>query len=549
MNLHFATCWEAIAQEYPARVVSICDGDMRTWGDFERRAACLASLLKSHGLGQDTKGAIYLHNSHEYLEAQFAIFKIGGCPINVNYRYKSDELEYLLENSDAEVVFFQSCYAMRIWEIKDKLPKVKLFVQIDDGTEAMMDFAQDYERAIREHEPLAPRSLDSETVYMLYTGGTTGLPKGVMYPVGSFAGFLTQMGAVGAGLEPPLDLHTYREYLAKIEYPPISLVGCPMMHGTGMWLGCFVPMMMGGTVVSTSKLGLDPHRLWSLVEQHRVSDIVIVGDAFARPMLAALNEAKARKTPYDLRAVKQISSSGVMWSEETKRGLLEHHNFVLNDIMGSTEGGMGSAQSSRESGPETAKFNLNDGVVVIADDGTFVAPGSKVIGRIATSNLVPLGYYKDPEKSAATFQDIDGVRYSFPGDYATVEPDGSITLLGRGSVCINTGGEKVFPEEVEEAVKRHRDVLDCLVVGLPDERFGEQVVAICNLYGMDPEDPDSYVPVDSAVIDELIEHCAGELAGYKVPRQMIVTPMVKRAPNGKADYKWAKTFAGQKLGV
>ncbi len=532
MNFHFATAWETVADLYPARTAAICDGHAITWQDFDQRAAHIAGLLQAHGLGAAAKVGLYLHNSNEYQEAQFGIFKMGGCPINVNYRYKADELVYLLDNADAEAVFFQSCYAMRIWEIKERLPKVKLFVQVDDGTEALLDFAVDYEQSLRRATPAPRAQRDPDGVYMLYTGGTTGLPKGVMYPVGGFAYFLMAMGATGRGLEPPADFSGYADMLRQVTDPPVTLVGCPLMHGTGCWLGSFLPLLLGGTVVTTSRLGLDPDLLWGLTEAHGVSDIVIVGDAFAKPMLAALDSAVARGQAYNLGTLKQIMSSGVMWSMETKQGLLRHHDMVLADVMGSSEGGMGSSLTTREVNTQTAKFALNEGVRVRTDDGRWVQPGSGEIGKLATSAFVPLGYYKDAEKSAATFREIDGVRYSFPGDYATVEADGSITLLGRGSVCINTGGEKVFPEEVEEAVKKHPAVFDCLVVGVPDERFGERVVAVTACQA-------SQTAAEADVIEFTREH----LAGYKVPRAVLLVDKVQRAPNGKADYKWAKRVA------
>ncbi len=538
MSFHFATAWETVADHYPDRTAAICDGHAVSWRDFEARAARIAGLLQAHDLGADSKAGMYLHNSNEYQEAQFGVFKVGGCPINVNYRYKADELVYLLDNSDAEAVFFQSCYAMRIWEIKDRLPKVKLFVQVDDGTESLLDFAVDFERSIRDNAPAERIGRDPAGVYMLYTGGTTGMPKGVMYPVGGFAQFLISMGAVGRELPPPADMSEYPQLLQAIARPPVTLVGCPLMHGTGCWLGSFLPLLMGGTVVTTSKLGLDPDLLWGLTEQHKVSDIVIVGDAFAKPMLAALDAAAQRGTPYDLSSLQQIMSSGVMWSSETKQGLLKHHDMVLADIMGSSEGGMGSSITTRDMSAQTAKFELNDGVKVITDDDRMVEPGSGEIGKLATSAFVPLGYYKDEEKSKATFREVDGVRYSFPGDYATVEADGSITLLGRGSVCINTGGEKVFPEEVEEAVKKHPAVFDCLVVGVPDERFGEKIVAVT-----------SHRDNQSVADADLIEFTKEHLAGYKVPKQVLAVDEVRRAPNGKADYKWAKNTAMEAYGA
>ena len=537
MDFHFATAWEQVADLYPNRIAAICDGRSLSWHDYEHRAAHIAGLLQAHGLGADSKAGLYMHNSNEYQEAQFGIFKIGASPINVNYRYKADELVYLLDNSDAEALFFQACYAMRIWEIKDRLPKVKLFVQVDDGTETLLDFATDYERGIRRSAKAPRQARDPQGVYMLYTGGTTGMPKGVMYPVGAFTSFLTNMGAAGRELPAPTNMSEYEGFLDSIAEPPISLVGCPLMHGTGAWVGGFLPMLMGGTVVTTSRLGLNPDLLWGLTEDHKVTDIVIVGDAFAKPMLAALDAASKRGTPYDISSVKQITSSGVMWSFETKQALLRHHDMVLIDIMGSTEGGMGSSVTTRDSVAQTAKFDLNDGVKVINEEGGFVLPGSGEIGKLATSAFVPLGYYKDPEKSAATFKEVDGVRYSFPGDYATIEADGSITLLGRGNVCINSAGEKVFPEEVEETVKRYPAIFDCLVVGVPDQRFGERVIAVISTM----EDQ----TVDGA---ELIEFAREHLAGYKVPKQILAVDVVRRAPNGKADYKWAKAAALKAFG-
>ena len=532
MDFHFATAWETVADHHGDRVAVVSDGRKTLWRDFDARAARLAQVLTDHGLGVDAKVGTYLHNSAEYLESQYAAFKIRGCPINVNYRYKADELVYLLDNADVEAVVYQAAYAMRIWEIRDQLPKVKVFIQLDDGTEALLDGAIDYETAISRSDPMDRIERPASDVYMLYTGGTTGMPKGVMYPGGEFCAGLTAMSAMSRELPPPLTIEEYPDYLAQVDRPPVSLVACPLMHGTGMWLGAMVPMSAGGTVVLTSKLGLDPDLLWGLVEENRVTDLVIVGDAFARPLLAALDDAEKRGHAYDISSLERMTSSGVMWSSEIKLGLLRHHDMMLNDIMGSTEGGMGSSVTTRSGASKTAKFQLNEGVAVFTDDGRRVEPGSGEIGKVATSGSVPIGYYKDPAKSAETFREIDGVRYSFPGDYAQVEADGTITLLGRGSVCINTAGEKVFPEEVEEAVKRHPAVADALVVGVPDERFGERVVAVA-----------SYRSGESCDEAAVIEFARDHLAGYKLPKHVLFVDQVQRAPNGKADYKWAKKAA------
>jgi fatty-acyl-CoA synthase len=303
-----------------------------------------------------------------------------------------------------------------------------------------------------------------------------------------------------------------------------------------MWLGAFLPMFSGGTVITISDLGLNPKNVWREVEKHNVNSVVIVGDAFAKPLLDELREAKEKENFYDISSLRAMISSGVMWSSEIKDGLLEMHDMTLYDAMGSSEGGMGSSVSNRETPAKTAKFSLNPGVIVLSDDGNEVEPGSDVMGKIGTSGLVPEGYFKDEKKSAETFKEVNGVRYSFPGDYATINADGTINLLGRGSNCINTAGEKVYPEEVEEAVKKHPEVYDCLVVGLKDEKFGQRVVAIASLES-------------KGVLDEgeLIDFTREQLSGYKLPKQVLFVEEVMRAPNGKANYKWAKEEAEKNL--
>jgi 3-oxocholest-4-en-26-oate---CoA ligase len=534
VDFHFATLWEAIADAVPERKALVSDWVARTWREYDERAARLASVLAAHGIGRDAKVALYMHNCNEYLEAQFAVFKLRACPVNVNYRYKTDELIYLLDNADVEAIVFQSTYAGRIAEIRPRLPRLKLVIEVDDCTGTLLDGALDYERCIARAEPHPRIERGQDDLYMLYTGGTTGLPKGVMYPNGAFCQALTGFGAGSREIVPPQTVAEVPPFLERIGSPPITLPACPLMHGTGIWLGGMMPHCIGGTVVTIPSLGLEPDRIWRLVEQHRVTDLVIVGDAFARPLLGALDDAAARGNPYDLSSLQRIISSGVMWSAETKEGLLRHHDMVLIDVIGSSEGGMGNSITTRTLKPATARFQLNAGVKVITDDGRIVQPGSGEIGRIATPGLVPLGYYKDPEKSARTFREIDGVRYSFPGDYATVDAEGAITLLGRGNACINTGGEKVFPEEVEEAIKRHPDIEDCLVVGVPDPRFGERVVAVA-----------SARPGADCAKAHVLAFARESLSGYKVPKDMLIVEQVQRAPNGKADYSWAKSQALQ----
>ena len=539
MKMQFANLWEKVSDIVPDDPALINSKKVVTWKEYDNKAAKIANILEEHGLGSNSKVGLYLHNSNEYLEAQYGVFKIEGVPINVNYRYKENELIYLLDNSDAEAVFFQGCYAERISSIKDQLPKVKVFIQVDDGSEPLVLGALDYEASISSAKPQERFDRTEENIYMLYTGGTTGMPKGVMYKHGSFITSMLKT-AFAMGFDVPEEIKNLEQAILDSKNNqnlPVSLPACPLMHGTGMWLGAYLPMFGGGSVVTISDLGLDPNKVWSEVERCKVNSLVIVGDAFAKPLLEGLKDSISEGKAYDISSLRAMISSGVMWSAEIKAGLLELHDMTLFDAMGSTEGGMGAAVSNRELPAKTAKFNLNPGVIVIDDNGAEVEPGSGIMGKIGTSGLVPEGYYKDEKKSAETFKEINGVRYSFPGDFATINEDGTINLLGRGSNCINTAGEKVYPEEVEEAIKKHEKVNDCLVVGLKDEKFGQRVVALASLENNESLDE-----------GELIDFTREQLSGYKLPKQVLIVDEVMRAPNGKANYKWAKEEAEEKLG-
>ena len=538
MNLDFASVWEMVSDLVPENDALICGEDIVSWKEYDDRASKIASALSEAGLGANSKAGLYLNNSNEYLIAQYAIFKVGGIPINVNYRYVEEELIYLLENSDAEAVFYHACYSSRIKEIAGSLPNIKAWIEVSDGTESKFDQSLKYEDLLNQHSPMKRIHRDPETIYMLYTGGTTGMPKGVMYKQGEFLVYLFRtLKAMGYDVPEDLsDLESRIEASKSSNAFIRSVVGCPLMHGTGMWLGAFLPLLLGGTAITTSNLGFDPDQLWTQVQNKKATNIVIVGDAFAKPMLDALNRAASDGNAYDISSVQVIISSGVMWSAEVKQGLLQHHDMRLMDTMGSTEGGMGASVTTRDNPPATAKFSLNPGVIVLADDGEILSPGSEKIGLIGTSGLVPVGYYKDEKKSAETFREVDGVRYSFPGDYAKLEADGTITLLGRGSNCINSAGEKIYPEEVEEALKKDALVFDCLVVGMPDEKFGQKIVAVVST-------------VDNQQVNEaeLIENTRKIIAGYKLPKTILFADEVQRAPNGKANYKWAKAEAIDKL--
>jgi acyl-CoA synthetase (AMP-forming)/AMP-acid ligase II len=538
MTWHFASIWEAVADAIPDAPALACGEVRRSWRDYEERGARFAAALEAAGLGRGAKVGLYASNCNEYLEAQFGVFKAGGCPINVNYRYSEAELVYLLDNAEAEAVVFDARFAPRVAAIRDQLPKVKLFVAIDDGSGGrLLEGAARFEDLIAANAPLPSRAQSEDDVYMLYTGGTTGMPKGVMMRQGDFSrAVITALAAGLRGLAAPEDVPALMALVRQLHAAgeaPRSLPACPLMHGTGCWGGAFGPHSLGGLVVTLRGDHFDPDGMWQVVAREAITDLVIVGDAFAKPLLVALRGASEAGRMPDVSALKRIISSGVMFSREVKEGLLELADVTIIDVMGSTEGGMGSSMVSRASPPgETARFMPNPGVKVFDANDREVTPGSDEIGMVASAGSVHLGYYKDAAKSAVTFRTIGGVRYSFPGDFAKLAADGSLILLGRGSVCINTGGEKVYPEEVEEAFKAHPDIYDCLVVGVPDPRFGERVTAVLSLR-------------EGGALDEpaLMDFARTRVAGYKLPRKLILVGEVQRAPNGKADYKWAKAAA------
>ena len=533
MEKQFATIWESIADsigDSPA----VSQGTVtRTWSEYEQRASRLASALVDAGLQPQSKVGLYLYNSNEYLEAQFATFKFRGVPVNVNYRYLDEELLYLLDNSDAEALFFHSSLGDRVARVVDRLPKLKLLVEVSDDGEHHVVTAIPYNTLLADYDPMPRITRDEDDIYMLYTGGTTGMPKGVMYQMGSLVEGFVNGGLAFIGMTPPAEISqlgtTVRDAHAS-GIRPITIPGCPIMHGTGMWIGAMMPQSGGAHVITLQKRSFDAHEMFQVVQEKKATLAVVVGDSFVKPMIRALDEATAKGTPYDASSLKMIASSGVMWTSEVKEALLERiEHVVLLDAMGSSEGSMGTSISMKGLPPKTAKFAVAPTTKVFTDDDREVQPGSGEIGKVAAGGAVPLGYYKDPEKSSKTFRTINGVRYSFPGDMATVEADGSLTLLGRGSQVINSGGEKIFPEEVEEAVKRVEGVLDCLVVGIDDEKFGQAVTAVASL--------SPGAKVEEAAI---IANVKTQLAGYKAPKRVVFVTQIPRAPNGKADYKTAR---------
>lgn len=532
--LNFATIWEGIADAVGDADAVAHGAETRDWATFENRAARLANALRSFEIGSNDKVAFYLYNGFEYQEAQFAAFKQRAVPCNVNYRYIAEELAYLLNNADAKAIFFDVSLRDRLAQVVDRCEKLRLLVQVGGGD--LLDGAVAYEDLITAGAPAPRIERSGDDLWFLYTGGTTGNPKAVMWPhdqiIANMSGHYRILKReippdAAAAVDAAVEMHRRRRTTRL-------LAAAPLMHGTS-GINSLHVLAMGGMVATLVSRSLDAEELWRSVARHRLTMLVIVGDAFARPMLESLDAAKAAGKPHDLSSLYQVFSSGVMWSAESKRAFLEHKEMTLIDSLGASESigqGLQTIRRDESVKPTTGRFLLGPTTAVIGDDGRFLAPGSEEVGRLANRGANPIGYYKDDAKTAETFPLIDGVRWSIPGDYATVDADGTITLLGRGSVCINSGGEKIFPEEVEEALKSHSAVLDCNAVGLPDPRWGQAVNAVVSIEpGVEVSD------------DELIAHCRTRIAGYKAPKRIVRVDEFVRSPNGKSDYRWAKATA------
>ena len=526
---NYADVWEAIAEAIPGATAQVQGARRIEWGDLDRRADGIASTLLAAGAERGDKVAEYLFNAPEYLETFFGACKIGLVPVNTNYRYGAEELAYLWNDSDAVAVAFHGSFTERVAAVRPRVPKVRTWLHVDDGSEPCPDWAVPYEQAAASsaQRTRAPWGRSGGDLIFLYTGGTTGMPKGVMW---RHADMYAHSNS-GTPIDPvDVDLDHVRRRAAGGDHarPGVALMpASPLMHGTGMTMG-MTGLRVAGRVVLLEGRSFDARECLDVIARERVFGIAIVGDAFARPMLDALRTAP---DDWDLSCVRLMTSAGVMWSEPVKEGLLEFlPKASLSDGFASSEAfGMGGSVSSRKDGVRsTGRFTLGDGARVVDENGHDVVAGSGVAGLVAAGGPQPLGYYKDPDKSAKTFKVIDGTRYSIPGDWATVDADGTLQLLGRGSVCINTGGEKVFPEEVEEALKTHAAVRDAIVVGVPDDRFVEAICAVVEL------DATRDAPAPGPA--ELITHVKGRLASFKAPRHVLIVESVGRAPNGKADY-------------
>ncbi|MDP1599096.1 AMP-binding protein [Phenylobacterium sp.] len=539
MVWNYANLWESVAKATPERPALIHGDKTIAWKDFDRRANALAKVMVEAGVAKQSKVAAYLYNGPEYIETYFAAFKAGLAPFNTNYRYGGDELTYLFDNADAEVVVFHASFAEMADKVRGRLPKVKAWIAVSEPGHPVPAWALDYDAIVAadvDHFE-APWGRSGDDLLIMYTGGTTGMPKGVMWrqedlfkALGGGANLLLGLGALERVEEAGERAKAMEASGAPLN---ITIPVAPLMHATGQFIS-FGSLIGGGAVATLVSRKFDPGQLFDEVDRLGVSGLIIVGPAFAAPMLDALDANPGRWT---MPSLKRIVSSGAMWGLENKQGLLKHlPHIMLMDSLGSSEAlGLASSTSGGGAAAGTAKFATGPNAAVFTEDGVRVEPGSGVRGLVAVGGYTPVGYYKDEEKSAKTFRIFEGTRWSVPGDWATVEADGSITLLGRGSQVINTGGEKVFPEEVEEALKKFPGVRDAAVVGVPDPRFGERICAVVDFVG------------DKApALAELSAHVKSLLADYKAPRELVLAPVV-RAPNGKLDYKGIKAQALEAL--
>jgi fatty-acyl-CoA synthase len=523
---NFAAAWSGIAGVDPDRTALVC-GDRRiTWGAFADRARRLSTHFADEGVEAGDKVAIDLTNRPEYLETFYAALLLGGVPVNVNYRYLEDEVHHVLDNSDAKLVVHGPDQAATVAGAAKRIvgPLRPRLLEVGDA----------YEQAIASARPVGtpPHEPSGDDLIFVYTGGTTGMPKGVMW---RNEDLYVGLWAVSHPTrpEPPDPVAAARDGRRAGVLLPVA----PLMHGTGMNL-TLATLAGGGTVVLIDRMGLDAELVWDTVERERVANLAIVGDAFAKPLLAALDAQPAR---WDLGSLRSITSSGVLFSPDTKRGLLAHlPDLGIVDTLGATEG-LGPSNTAR-AGDETiepARFRISDRIRVVDEhSGRDVTPGSDEVGFVAMGGHLPVGYYKDPERSAATWRVLDGERYSIPGDYATVDRDGTVRLLGRGSASINTGGEKVYPDEVEGVLREHAGVFDCVVLGVPHERFGEQVVALVQV--TDGHDLDA---------EGLKAWCHTKLAGYKSPREFVFVDRLERTASGKAPLRTLRAQAMERLGI
>lgn len=538
MELNIADLIESVADAIPEREALVSGKVRLTYAELDRRANRLAHYLHENGVRAGDHVGMYLFNGHEYVEALLAAFKIRAVPVNVNYRYVEEELRYLLGDADLKALVFHREFAPTVGAVLGSLPELRTLVHVEDGSGAECSGigSEDYETALAgasDARDFPPRS--GKDIYIIYTGGTTGMPKGVMWRHEDV--FYAGLQGGNPGGEP---LERADQVAENAKNNPMALTffpAAPFIHGAAQW-SALIGLFSGGKIVVLPGRSFVPEEAARLISDEKINTITLVGDAMARPLIEAFEKLG---DTIDASSLIVIGSAGAVLSEAVKEKFREVLDSVMIlDNFGSTEAGhQGTMMAGTGHGTgEAPRFLMNDTNCVFDDDMKPVVAGSGVVGKLARRGHLPVGYYNDPEKTARTFVEVDGQRWVIPGDMATVEEDGTICVFGRGSVCINSGGEKIFPEEVEAALKAHPEVLDAVVVGIPDPRWGQKVSALVQPRGESSPD-----------VDALVEHCRTKVAGYKVPRHVFLIDHIERHPSGKPDYRWAKETATEAAGV
>ena len=516
-----ADLFELVAEAVPDREAAVCGNRRLTYAQLNERADRLAAYLQSKGVGPGDTVGLQLYNGTEYLEAYFAACKLRAIPLNINYRYVAHELRYIYDNAKLSVLAYSAPLAGEVEPLLRDYPAIKVVLVPGEEYETNLAAAgRDY----------AVPQRSGDDISLLYTGGTTGMPKGVMWPHQALF-----FSALGGGSfyrqEGPIKTPEEIAEVASKGYPLRYLAIAPLMHGAALWAS-LVSLLSGQTVLMRDHVEFSAEQIWDLAVREHANIISVVGDAMAMPLVAALKGHPGR---WPLPALKHIGSGGGLFSAHVQQDLRELLNVTVADSMGSSEGGAFGGGAKPESGEGFIKLAPRPDLKVISiERDRFVGPGES--GILVRVGNVAIGYWGDEQKSAETFITLNGERVVISGDMAKILEDGSIVVLGRGSQCINSGGEKVFPEEVEEVLHRHESVADALVVGVPDPRWGNKVVAVVSLHpGAKP---------DAAALNA---YCRGFLAGYKVPKEVVFVDQVARSPAGKADYRWAKETAQAKL--
>ncbi len=522
-QFHLADLFETVARTVPERLALIGEHERLTFAQLEDRCNRLAAGLAAHGVGRGHSVGLYLYNGPAYLEAFIAACKLGAVPYNVNYRYRADELRYLFANADSVAIIHHAEFSPIMREVRDAVPTLKLAVAVEDGSGADTSGSVPYAELLA-HEPGGPWVRSEDDYLLCYTGGTTGMPKGVMWPHRAFV-FACAGGAGYFNPHGPLQVPQDIESRARDGYPLKMFPLAPLMHMAAMWTA-WSALLNGVTIVLDEGRIFDPERVFDIAEREGANMIQFVGDAMATPLRDALRANPGR---WNLSAVVNLGSGGAVFSQHLKDDLKALvPSASITDGLGSSETGMSGMAEKSDEGVMRLPANANQQIIV---DGRIGTVGET--GFVARTGNTPIGYYNDPVKTAETFITIDGKVWAVSGDAGRLDPDSMITIFGRGSTCINTGGEKVFPEEVEEVLRAHPAIFDAVVAGQPDERWGERVIAVVSRREGSSE-PD---------FDEVKNFLGPRLAGYKVPKALVWVDEVKRSPAGKQDYRWAKEMA------